>query len=145
MYGENVRVLVPIESLEFGTVMMVCVGAMMVGSTVITRTAGSKVSRTEELGYFRFGGSTILLFFEPNRMAFDSDLVDNSMSRLETLVKVGMSVGHSIDIEEYGNKLPGVDTSKKVEEMSWDEKAEAARRIEGSLAPKKNDHEKTES
>jgi len=59
---------------------------MMVGSTVITRKAGEQVSRAEELGYFKFGGSTLLLLFEPGRMVYDDDLVDNSNGALETLV-----------------------------------------------------------
>jgi phosphatidylserine decarboxylase len=86
VYGENVRVLVPIDSVAHGRVMVVCVGAMMVGSTVITRKAGEKVSRAEELGYFKFGGSTIVLLFEPGMINFDSDLIKNSKSALETLV-----------------------------------------------------------
>lgn len=86
VYGENVRVLVPIDSEKHGRVMVVCVGAMMVGSTVITRQGGEKVKRAEELGYFKFGGSTLLVLFEPDRMKFDDDLVDNSIGALETLV-----------------------------------------------------------
>ena len=88
VYGENVRVVVPIDSIAHGRVMVVCVGAMMVGSTVITRKAGEKVARAEELGYFKFGGSTILLLFEQGTMKFDSDLVDNSNGALETLVSI---------------------------------------------------------
>lgn len=60
----------------------------MVGSTVITRQAGEKVTRGEELGYFKFGGSTLLLLFEDGMVNFDSDLVDNSKGPLETLVRV---------------------------------------------------------
>lgn len=86
VYGENIRVVVPIDSAVHGRVMFVCIGAMMVGSTVITRKAGEKVKRAEELGYFKFGGSTVLLFFEPGRMVYDDDLVDNSSGALETLV-----------------------------------------------------------
>jgi phosphatidylserine decarboxylase len=86
VYGENVRILVPIDSVAHGRVMVVCVGAMMVGSTVITRQPGEKVSRAEELGYFKFGGSTVLLLFEPGVLNFDSDLIENSKGALETLV-----------------------------------------------------------
>ncbi|KAK9351105.1 phosphatidylserine decarboxylase-domain-containing protein [Lipomyces doorenjongii] len=133
VFGENVRVLLPIDSDEFGRVMIVCIGAMMVGSTVITAKEGQRVSRTEELGYFQFGGSTLLLFFQPGKLEFDSDLVSNSKDSLETLIRVGMSIGHTPDederLQEHG----------KVEEMSEKEKAEAARRIEGSLAPKVDD------
>jgi phosphatidylserine decarboxylase len=55
VYGENVRVIVPIDSEAHGRVIVICVGAMMVGSTVITRKAGEHVKRAEELGYFKFG------------------------------------------------------------------------------------------
>lgn len=86
VYGENIRVCVPIDSECHGRVMVICVGAMMVGSTVITRKKGEKVKRAEELGYFKFGGSTLLVLFEPGVMKFDEDLVANSNCALETLV-----------------------------------------------------------
>lgn len=87
VYSENVRVIVPIDSVAHGRVTVICVGAMMVGSTVITRKAGERVGRAEELGYFKFGGSTILLLFEPGAMKFDDDLIENSNGALETLVR----------------------------------------------------------
>jgi phosphatidylserine decarboxylase len=62
VYGENVRVLVPIDSVTHGRVMVICVGAMMVGSTVITRNAGEEVKRAEELGYFKFGSSFLFVY-----------------------------------------------------------------------------------
>ncbi|KAJ5404730.1 hypothetical protein N7465_006014 [Penicillium sp. CMV-2018d] len=133
VYGENVRILVPIDSVEHGRVMVVCVGAMMVGSTVITRKAGEKVSRGEELGYFKFGGSTLLVLFEDGRVNFDRDLADNSKGALETLIRVGMSVGHSPDIPQYEPDMP-----KKSENITAEEMQEAKRRIEGSLAPPSN-------
>jgi phosphatidylserine decarboxylase len=58
VYGENIRVIVPVDTQEFGRVMVVCVGAMMVGSTIITAKKGQKVRRTDELGYFKFGTSS---------------------------------------------------------------------------------------
>lgn len=130
VYGENVRVLVPIDSVAHGRVMVVCVGAMMVGSTVITRQPGEKVSRGEELGYFKFGGSTILLLFEEGVVNFDQDLVNNSNGPLETLIRVGMSVGHSPDVPQFEPDMP-----KKTEEVSMEEMQHAKRKIEGSLAP----------
>ena len=55
----------------------------------------------EELGYFKFGGSTVLLLIESDKFKFDTDLVKNSFSGLETLLRVGQSIGHSPDVEEY--------------------------------------------
>lgn len=121
VYGENVRVLVPIQSDDFGLVMIVCVGAMMVGSTVITRKAGERVERMDELGYFRFGGSTVLALFEPNRIKFDRDLEQNSAGALETLVKVGMSIGHTLGTKEFerddGSKTGPSLSPAEIEEM----------------------------
>ncbi|KAH9824468.1 phosphatidylserine decarboxylase proenzyme 3-like [Teratosphaeria destructans] len=128
VYGENVRVIVPIDSDVHGRVMVICVGAMLVGSTVITRPKGERVRRAEELGYFKFGGSTLLVLFEPGRMVWDDDLVANSNGALETLLRVGMSVGHS---EGHAPHTPDMQKANPTVE----EKAEAKRRIEGSLAP----------
>ncbi|KAL1853183.1 hypothetical protein VTK73DRAFT_9068 [Phialemonium thermophilum] len=128
VYGENVRVLVPIDSVAHGRVMVVCVGAMMVGSTVITRQEGEEVKRAEELGYFKFGGSTIVLLFEEGRMVFDDDLVDNSNGALETLIRVGMSVGHSPHVPQH---TP--DMRKDESDITEEEKRDAQRRIQGSM------------
>ncbi|KAJ5884806.1 hypothetical protein N7495_009316 [Penicillium taxi] len=127
VYGENVRVLVPIDSVAHGRVMVICVGAMMVGSTVITRKAGEKVSRAEELGYFKFGGSTLLVLFEEGVCKFDKDLVDNSKGPLETLIRVGMSVGHHPDIPEFEP-----DMSKEADQITAEDIQDANRRIAGS-------------
>ena len=55
VYGENVRKIVPIDSPQFGRVMCVCIGAMMVGSIVTTVQEGQQVKRGDEFGYFAFG------------------------------------------------------------------------------------------
>lgn len=93
VYGENVRKIVPIDSPQFGRVMVVCVGAMMVGSIKITVKEGQDVKRGQELGYFAFGGSTIVVLFERGAVEWDEDLVINGRACLETLVRVGMGIG----------------------------------------------------
>ncbi|KAI0205869.1 phosphatidylserine decarboxylase [Astrocystis sublimbata] len=128
VYGENVRVICPIDSEQHGRVTVICVGAMMVGSTVITRQEGEHVRRAEELGYFKFGGSTILVLFEPGKMVYDEDLVDNSSSALETLIRAGMSVGHSPHVKHF---TP--DMRKDASQVTEAEKVEAHRRIRGGL------------
>lgn len=128
VYGENVRVIVPIDTVNFGRVMVICVGAMMVGSTVITRQEGEEVKRAEELGYFKFGGSTIVLLFEEGKMVFDADMVDNSNGALETLIRVGMSVGHSPDEPQW---TP--DMRKDDKDITEQDKREAKSRIQGGF------------
>ncbi|KAK3988297.1 phosphatidylserine decarboxylase-domain-containing protein [Cladorrhinum sp. PSN332] len=129
VYGENVRIIVPIDSPEFGRVMVICIGAMMVGSTVITRKGGEEVKRGEELGYFKFGGSTLVVLFETGKMVFDDDLVDNSNTALETLVRVGMSVGHAPSQPQW---TP--DMRKEESQITEEDKVEAKRRIQGQVA-----------
>lgn len=117
VYGENVRVIIPIDSVAHGRVMVICVGAMMVGSTVIVREEGEHVKRAEELGYFKFGGSTILLLFEEGMMQFDEDLVSNSNTALETLIRVGMSVGHVPSQKQYTSNFRKKDQQNSPEEL----------------------------
>lgn len=45
----------PIDSPQFGRVMAVCIGAMMVGSIQTTVSEGDFVKRGQEFGYFAFG------------------------------------------------------------------------------------------
>jgi len=97
VYGENTRAVSAITSQQFGKVAIVCVGAMMVGSIIITSTPGQEYRRGDEHGYFAFGGSTVLLFFQPGRIEFDRDLLENSKQSLETLLKMGNSIGTAVN------------------------------------------------
>ena len=101
VFGENVRSIIPIQTENYGTVIMIAVGAMMVGSICLTKQEGDSVERGEEVGYFKFGGSTIILLFDRTKFFFDGDLLSNSKSCIETLVRVGQSIGHSPDVNEF--------------------------------------------
>lgn len=90
------RKIVPIDSPVFGRVMMVCVGAMMVGSIKTTVEVGQTVKKGDEFGYFAFGGSTIVTVFEKDvGVQWDEDLLINGKASLETLVRVGMGIGRA--------------------------------------------------
>lgn len=93
VYTENVRCVSYLDSEEFGKVAIVCVGAMMVGSINLTSTPGEKMQRMDEHGYFAFGGSTIVALFQEGSIEFDRDLLSNSSQHLETLIRVGSSIG----------------------------------------------------
>jgi len=51
------------------------------------------VEKGGELGYFAFGGSTCVVLFRRGTVVFDEDLVVNSSKPIETLIRVGESVG----------------------------------------------------
>lgn len=76
------------KSPLFGDVVMVEVGATMVGSMIQTYI-GTTVKKGEEKGYFKFGGSTVVLLFEKDKIKIDNDLLMNTSKGLETTIKMG--------------------------------------------------------
>lgn len=113
VYTENKRCICPIQTDEFGLVVLIAIAATMVGSIGFPCVCnpppaggatccddgrcmvGKRVSKFDDAGFFAFGGSTTLVLFQPGTIHFDSDLVQNSERQLETLVKVGMSLGRA--------------------------------------------------
>ncbi|NGX39974.1 MAG: Phosphatidylserine decarboxylase proenzyme [Chlamydiae bacterium] len=91
--SENKRVITPLESKVFGRVLFIEVGATNVGSIHQSFTAGKPNAKGDEKGYFSFGGSCLLLFFEPGRILFEPDLVEASAGGLEVLGKMGQPLG----------------------------------------------------
>jgi phosphatidylserine decarboxylase len=89
VYCLNKRTLCELESEQFGKVLVMEVGAMFVGGVVQTYRAGMQVQKGDEKGYFKFGGSTSILFFEKGSVTFDPDLIDASGKGFETYVKMG--------------------------------------------------------
>ncbi len=92
---ENERSYTVIDSDHFGKMVMAEVGATMVGSIVQTHR-GPRVVRGEEKGFFRFGGSTVILFFQPGRLRIDDDLLLNTSNHLETAVHMGEHLGRAL-------------------------------------------------
>jgi phosphatidylserine decarboxylase len=112
VYTENKRVVCPIDTEEFGLVLLIAIAATMVGSIIFDCTCnpkpldgkccedgrcqiGKNVKKFQDCGAFAFGGSTTLVLFQPGAIIFDNDLITNSENQLETLVKVGNSLGRS--------------------------------------------------
>ena len=77
-----------IKSSSFGDVVMVEVGATMVGSMIQTYTY-TTIKKGEEKGYFKFGGSTVVLLFQKDKIKIDDDLLMNTSKGLETTIKMG--------------------------------------------------------
>ncbi len=95
----NKREYVIISNPMFGDVVMAEIGATMVGSIVQTYT-GDDVKKGEEKGYFKFGGSTVALLFEKNRVNIDKDLLINTSKGYETEIRVGERIGVSVSDPE---------------------------------------------
>jgi phosphatidylserine decarboxylase len=91
----NKREFTIISNPFFGDVVMAEVGATMVGSIIQTYT-GDLVKKGEEKGYFKFGGSTVVLIFEENKIRIDEDLLKNTLNGYETVIKEGERIGESM-------------------------------------------------
>lgn len=88
----NKRALTTVMSPLWGPMVLIEVGAITVGTIVQTYRPG-RVARGREKGYFRFGGSTMVVLLERDRVRWDDDLVDSSARGVETLVHVGTRIG----------------------------------------------------
>ncbi|KAE8722738.1 Phosphatidylserine decarboxylase proenzyme 2 [Hibiscus syriacus] len=95
VFTENKRTVTIISTAEFGKVAFVAIGATMVGSITFVKKEGDIGKKGDELGYFSFGGSTVICVFEKDAIEIDADLLVNSERSLETLVSVGMTLGVS--------------------------------------------------
>jgi len=78
------------------SVVLVAVGALLVGSIGWSKTQGETVKKGEDLGYFAYGGSTVICVFPEGSVKFDTDLEETSAKKLETLVKVGEQIGKTV-------------------------------------------------
>lgn len=93
VFTENKRAVLVLEAEGWGRVALVAVGATLVGSINWTVGVGDRVDKGAELGYFSFGGSTVIALFPDLGVAWDADLGANSKRSLESLVKVGERIG----------------------------------------------------
>ena len=91
----NKRVVTEFKSQNFGRIAYVEIGAITVGSIMQTYTPGM-VTKGQEKGYFQYGGSTLVLLFEPRKIKFDEDLIRDSNANLEVQVLAGSQIGTKI-------------------------------------------------
>lgn len=92
IYRENTREYSLLESENFGSVLMMEVGAAMVGRIVNNHGAGP-VLRGQEKGRFEFGGSTVILCLQKDRVIIDEDIRRNTENGAETVVRQGEQIG----------------------------------------------------
>lgn len=92
IYKENTRTYCYLESPVFGKMLMMEVGALMVGK-ICNYEENCQVVRGTEKGHFDFGGSTIILCLPKESATIDADILTNSAAGFETRVKYGEKIG----------------------------------------------------
>lgn len=92
IYKENSREYSILHSETFGDILMMEVGALLVGK-IVNHHGKTNVNRGQEKGYFQFGGSTVVLLIQPDKVIIDNDILSNSKNNIETIVRMGEKIG----------------------------------------------------
>lgn len=95
IYKRNSREYSVLRTENFGDVVQVEVGALLVGK-ISNLHQDYTFKRGEEKGMFEFGGSTIVLLVKKDIVLLDGDILKNSSEDAETLVTVGSRIGKRV-------------------------------------------------
>ena len=85
---QNKRSITELKSDTFGNICLLEIGATCVGSIEQTYQQGN-ISKGQEKGYFSFGGSMTIIFTEPKKVTFSSDLLEHSENGTEIYAVMG--------------------------------------------------------
>lgn len=96
LFCKNKREWSIFHSENFGDVLCIEIGATCVGSIIQTYAPHKRIKKGDEKGYFKFGGSTTILFFEKDKVQIDADIIDHTNKGYETSVVVGEKIGEKI-------------------------------------------------
>lgn len=102
IYTENAREYTVIQTKNFGKVIQMEVGALLVGR-IVNKNIGRTVKRGNEKGMFEFGGSTIVMLFQNNSVRLDDAIYKNTKEDKETIVKMGYKIGEKRCIKGKNN------------------------------------------
>lgn len=92
----NKRTVTQLVTQDFGTVLLLEIGATCVGSIVQTYRADEPVAKGAEKGYFAFGGSSTLTLFEPGAIQLAADLLEHAANQVELYARIGTRMGNRV-------------------------------------------------
>ena len=92
IFCENKRAICELSTETYGDIAIIEVGATMVGSIFQTYDAKQPIQKGDEKGYFAFGGSTVVVLFQKDKVQLSEDLIKNTTDGLETQVSMGETI-----------------------------------------------------
>lgn len=95
IFVENTRQISVLANPLFGTFYQIAVGAFGVGSIVSTSENGKHL-KMDEKGYFKFGGSTIIIVLDSSKAEISPDISAYSAAGKEVLVRCGETIARAI-------------------------------------------------
>lgn len=93
VFCENKREYLTLSTKEKGDILLSPVGATMVGTIIETYTPNTYVNKGDEMGYFAFGGSTVVMLVDNQQFTIDADILKNTKNKIETAVVMGETIG----------------------------------------------------
>ena len=99
VFARNCREYTLLKTKNFGTVLQMEVGAMLVGR-IVNYDQEASVRRGQEKGMFQYGGSTIIVLLRKDRAALLSEFAGTLVSGEEVPVKMGQQVGRKAAPEQ---------------------------------------------
>ena len=93
LFCSNKREWSVLNSANFGEILYVEVGATFVGSIIQTYNHHGRVNKGDEKGYFKFGGSTVILFLKKDVLKIDKDIIEQTKKGIECRVSMGERIG----------------------------------------------------
>ena len=94
VFIENSREYVVIDTENFGEIIQMEVGALMVGK-IHNHESISRAVKGREKGYFEFGGSTIIVLTQKDRLDVPEEYIQKTGLGLETDIRKGQLAGRA--------------------------------------------------
>lgn len=88
----NKRTVTELETEDFGTILLMEIGATCVGAIHQTFTPGKPVEKGTEKGFFAFGGSSTITIFEQGKVKLAADLLAYSAKQTELYTRIGSAM-----------------------------------------------------
>ena len=92
VFSENTREVMLLKTENFGEIIQIEVGALLVGK--IENEKNKIFKRYDEKGHFEFGGSTIIQLLKKNAIKLNSEILNNSINDIETYIEIGDVIGN---------------------------------------------------
>lgn len=93
IFRENTREYTAVNTDRFGKIVQMEVGALMVGRICNNEADGCRAEKGMEKGRFEFGGSTVIVLLQKDKVEIDKEFFENTGNNLETAVKYGEKIG----------------------------------------------------
>lgn len=94
VFCENKREYMTLSTEDKGDILLSPVGATMVGTIIETYQPNTHINKGDEMGYFAFGGSTVVMLVDPQHVTIDADILENTRNKMETAVVMGEKIGN---------------------------------------------------